>query len=111
MLNDKRIDMSQLVPTSKMALKTSCLRACNNDIERATKLYEYMTADLPDLPDLDPVVPSVMDRVFGGANDVIGWINEHQGEIMQGINLIKSIKAPAATPAPAVPPIPSIKSL
>ena len=37
--------MESIVPTSKMSLKASCMRACKNDIKQATELYDFFVKD------------------------------------------------------------------
>lgn len=110
MMPRNKIDMSMIVPTSKMSLKLSCLAACGNDIERATQLYQFMTADLQDLPDVDPVRPSGMERVMASADGILGWIGGHQAEIIQGIGIIRGLAqnttAGAAAQVANVAPIP-----
>ena len=103
-------DTSKLIPTSKIALKLSCLSACANDIEKADRLYEYMTRDLKDLPDSEPTMPSGIQRFKMGADDIIGWVSEHKDLIQQGIGLIQGLRKPAsaAVGVANVPPIPKI---
>ena len=105
-------DTEKLIPTSKIALKLSCLNACENDIEKAEKLYGYMVNDLKDLPDTEPVVPSGIQRFKMGADDIIGWISEHKDLIQQGIGLLQGLKKPtsALKGVAGVSPIPNINA-
>ena len=102
-------DTEKLIPTSKISLKLSCLNACNNDIEKADKLYEYMTRDLKDLPDTEPMMPSGIQRLKMGADDIIGWIDEHKDLFQQGIAFIQGLRGKATSVIPdGVPPIPKM---
>lgn len=106
-------DASKIVPTSKIALKLSCLRACDNDIERSEKLYDYMMKDLKDIPDCEPTLPSGIQRFKTSADDIIGWVSEHKDLIQQGIGLIQGLRSKGAAAAAVggltdVPPIPKI---
>ena len=47
MIFKKKIDMAQIIPTSKMSLKNSCIRACGNDLKAASELYEFYMKDSP----------------------------------------------------------------
>lgn len=102
-------DASKLIPTSKIALKLSCLNACNNDIGKAEELYEYMTKDLTNLPDSEPTMPSGIQRFKMGADDIIGWVSEHKDLIQQGIGLIQGLrKSGGASGVAGVAPIPKM---
>lgn len=107
--------MECLKLTSKASLKMSCLRACDNDIEQADKLYSFIAADLAELPDFDPIQPSGFEAVKSVADDILSWINGHREDIAQGVSLINAIRnkagaAPVAASSviPDVPPIPKV---
>ena len=107
--NRTTFDINKLIPTSKMALKLSCLNACNNDIGKADQLYEYMTRDLKELPDVEPTMPSGLQRFKMGADDIIGWVTEHKDLIQQGIGLIQGFrKTSGASGVAGVAPIPKL---
>lgn len=89
--------------TSKMALKMSCLVACKNDINEAERLYDFLTKDITDLPDLDPVRPTVMQQVKQGADELFGWLNAHGEDIAKGWSMIQSLRG-GAVPTPSAPP-------
>ena len=102
-------DTNKIIPTSKLSLKLSCLDACNYDMERADKLYEYMTRDLKNLPDTEPTMPSGIQRFKMGADDIIGWVDEHKDLIQQGIAFIQGLRGKTASVIPnGVPPIPKM---
>ncbi|MBQ5844265.1 MAG: hypothetical protein IIW52_05360 [Alistipes sp.] len=103
-----QIDITQIMPTSKMALKISCLNACKNDIAEAERLYDYFTKDIGELPDFEPVRPTVIQQVKQGADELFGWLNAHGEDIAKGWSMIQSLRGvttPTAPPAD-VPPIP-----
>lgn len=95
-----------------MTLKLSCLAACGHDVDKAERLYNYLAADLTELPDVDPVLPSTMERVISGADTVAGWFSAHQGDIMQAIATLRGLRSATGaqtavnTAAAGVPPIP-----
>lgn len=109
MFNRRPIDIGQIVPTSKISLKMSCLSACNNDVDAAQKLYAYIASDLKELPDIEPLRPTILQQ----ADSVLGWFGQHREEFAQGLSMIQNLRAqaPAAPPAPpaqvAPPPNPN----
>ena len=52
MFGQNKINMTAIRPTSKIALKISCLQACGNDLEKAERLYDFVAKDM-ELPDFD----------------------------------------------------------
>ena len=104
-----KVDISQIMATSKMSLKLSCLRACNNNLSEAEKLYDYLVRDIADLPDVDPIPPTTMQQIKQSAEEIFGWVNSHSEDIAKGWSFIQMMRgnAPtAATPPANVPPIP-----
>ena len=98
-------------PTSKVSLKMSCLYTCNGDVEKAEKLYKFLSDGLDDLPTFDAVQPTTMQQIKDGAVQTFGWINQNQDTIMNWIGVIKDMfgkggKGNAVLPTAA--PIPSI---
>lgn len=100
-----------LRPTSKASLKMQCLLTCNGDLEKATKLYDFMIKDMEDLPMFDVQPPTTMQQVKETIGQGMGWLKENQNEIMQGIEWIRSMFGKGggmppngATPSP-IPPI------
>jgi DNA-binding protein Fis len=88
MFKRNRINMSNLVTTSKLSLKMSCLQACNNDVAKATQLYNYI-ADGLDLPDVEPMPISGMQKVMGSLDSVVDWLEGHQPQIEKAVTLIQ----------------------
>ena len=106
------IDVARIRPTSKLSLKMSCLVACNNNIEEAERLYNFMADGLDALPDFDPVKPSTFEQIRGGANELFGWIGAHKDDIMQGVQFFQALRGrgvpvpPVAAPPTDIPPLP-----
>lgn len=100
-------------PTSKAALKMQCLYSCNGDIDKATRLYDYLTKGMEDLPTYDPVQPTTMQQFKDGAMQTFDWINKNQDTILSWVDMIRGMfnKGGGSVPpeAPASP-IPSINS-
>lgn len=99
-----------IIPTSKVSLKTSCLRACANDIEKAEKLYDFFVKDLKEIPDFDPVPPTLFEQAKGTLGDLFGWVENNQDRLIGAYQLIQQFRGGGAAPIPQppvdVPPIP-----
>lgn len=98
-------------PTSKAALKMQCLYSCNGDIDKATRLYDYLIKGMEDLPIYDPIHPTTMQQFKDGAMQTFDWINKNQDTILSWVDMIRGMfnKGGGSVP-PAAPasPIPSI---
>lgn len=97
-----QIDLARIQPSSKMSLKMSCLAACGNNIEEAQKLYDFIAADI-NLPDTDVMPPSGFEKFKSSAESIFGWIGEHKETLMEGFNMIQSLRG-AQVVTPYVPP-------
>lgn len=109
MFGKKEIDTTQIMATSRIGLKLSCLHACNNNLTEAEKLYDFLVKDIADLPDLEPMRPTVVQQIKQGADEIFGWVNNHSEDFVKGWQLIQAMRGTApmtATPPANVPPIP-----
>ena len=112
MFGNNRIDMNEIIPTSKMSLKMSCIRACNNDVNKATELYDFLAKDIASLPDFDVKPPSTFAQIKGVAEDIFVWVDQNQDKIIGAYNFIMNARAgapinvPSGVPPADVPPIP-----
>lgn len=89
--NKKQLEMIQaLRPTSKATLKMQCLIICKADIDEANKLYEYFAKDMPELPDYDPVAPTVLDNTKNIANGIVKWLGENKNTLVNAYEMIRS---------------------
>lgn len=109
--HDSDIDIDMIVTTSKMSLKASCIRACNNDVEKAERLYDYFIKDIKDIPDFDVKPPSAMEQIRSITGDVFGWVEKNQDKLIDAYNLFQSIRGGQPIniptgPVEGVPPIP-----
>ena len=110
--NKIKKDMIQNIrPTSKIALKMSCLYTCNGDVDDAEKLYKFLSDGLEDLPTFDVQQPTTMQQIKDGAVQTFAWLNDNQETIMNWVGMIKQMfnKGGGATSTPtASAPIPPI---
>lgn len=100
--NNTQIDLTQIRPSSKISLKMSCLAACGNNVEEAQKLYDFIASDI-NLPDTDVMPPSGFEKFKSSAESIFGWIGEHKETLMEGFNMIQSLRG-AQVVTPSVPP-------
>lgn len=110
MFNKKEIRLDMVVPTSKIALKTSCIKACQGDLEKAERLYAFFVSDLKELPDFDVVPPSPVQQARDMFVNVFSWVDQNQDKIAGYYNLFQQMRqgyAPSSAPIPDVPPIPT----
>lgn len=98
------IDVNTISVSSKMSLKASCIRACNNDIDKAEKLYDFFVKDIKDLPDFDVVPPSTFDQIKGMAGDIFGWVDQNQDKLIGAYNFIQNMRMGGSVGTPAGPP-------
>jgi len=90
--NDRRMEefLQNFVPTSKMQLKKTCLWYTHGDIKKAQEMFEYYSKDL-NLPDFDPVQPSVFDQVKDNSLGLFNWIKENRDDIINTIQYVSSL--------------------
>lgn len=110
----KQLEMIQAIrPSSKATLKMQCLMVCKGDIDEANKLYDYFAKDMPELPDYDPVQPTLMQNTKQTVKDLMAWANENKDTLAQTYEFFRSIIqnrslppiAPEATTAEPLTPI------
>ena len=78
------------VPTSKAQLIQVAMYMNKGDVQKAQEFVDFYAKNL-DLPDFDPITPTFMQQVKGGASELYSWIKENQGDIVQGYQFIQSI--------------------
>lgn len=83
----------------------SCLQACNNDIDKASKLYNYIAEGM-DLPDMTPRPPSTFEQIRQGAEEVLQWANAHQNEFVNAFTIIQNLRGKAGAVSEQLPNMP-----
>lgn len=94
-------------PTSKIALKSSCLEACKGDLNEAQKLYEYYMKDLKDIPDFDYTPKSTMEEARETIGNAVSWAVDNKESLMTIFQAFRGGGAPSAHIPANVPPIPT----
>ena len=100
------------VPTSKAQLLQIAMFLNNGNISKAQEMFDFYSKNL-DLPDFDPVAPTFVQQVKGGASEIYTWIKENQSDIVQGYQFIQSIiknkgELPSIGIEPTAEPLPPI---
>lgn len=83
--------IKMISPTSKASLKTTCLLMADGDIDKAERLYDYFTRDMPEIPPYDAPTPTMMDNVKNGVNSIFSLFGQHKDSLSQGYDIIRSI--------------------
>ena len=87
---DKKM-VNNVRPTSKIALKQSCLMIAKGDLELAEKLYDFYIKDMDDLPTFDVVPPTTLQQLKDGAMQTFSWLNQNQEQVMNWVGIIKDM--------------------
>lgn len=87
----KRMDfLADFVPTSKAQLMRVCFFYHNGDVKKAQEMYNFFSQGI-DLPDRDPLPPSLFEQVKNGVADLASFIKNNQDDLIQGYNLIHTM--------------------
>ena len=98
------------VPTSKAQLIQVAMYFNGGDLKKAQEMFDFYAKNL-DLPDFDPIAPSLMQQVTSGASNLFEWVKANRGDIIQGVQFVqgviqnKGFFPTVATAAEELPPI------
>lgn len=96
--------ISMIKPTSKAALKQSCLFLANLDVDKAERMYDFLVKGMKDMPDVEPETRPFIQNFGEQANAVLGWLRENQDMLGQGLSFIRGVVKGKAPSSP-LPPI------
>jgi hypothetical protein len=110
----KKINLAMIDPSSKIALKMSCLQSANGDVSKAQELYNYLVDGIDSMPDFPIAKPSTMQQIQQTANGVFTWLKENQQDILNIVGIVKqlgggNVAQAAAQAAEAIPPLTPIE--
>lgn len=89
--NKKKMEFIQsYIPTSKAQLVQVAMWYHKGDIGKAQEMVDFYTKNL-DLPDFDPIAPTLIQQVKGGVSELYTWIKENQNELVNGYQLVQSL--------------------
>lgn len=103
----KRMEFIQkYVPTSKAQLIQVAMWYHRGNIEKAQEMVDFYTKNM-ELPDFDPVAPTLFQQMRGGASELFSWIKENQSDLVQGYQFIQSIIKNKGEVVPLGSPLPT----
>lgn len=80
-------------PTSKAALKQQCLFLSNLDVDKASKMYDFLIKDMEEIPSVEPASQSFLQNFGTQANGVVAWFRENKDVVSDGVNFVRGILA------------------
>ena len=106
----RRLNMAQqgIMATSKTSLKMQCLFCAKGDLKEAKELYDFLAADMPNLPETDPIPPTWVDNTKNTVNGLMSWFKENQDTLAQGYDFIQSVIQKRKATVVDNPPLPNI---
>jgi hypothetical protein len=66
--------------------------ACGNDLERAEKLYSFLSDGMDSIPDFDVPKPTTFEQIKNGAGQFFGWIKDNKEDIVGAYNFIQQMR-------------------
>lgn len=107
----KKINLRMIDPSSKIALKMSCLQTANGDVKKAQELYAFLSDGMETMPEYPVQQPSVMQQFKETVGGLFSFVKENQNDVMQAWNFIQSMRGgqsivPPMPPA-EIPPLPN----
>lgn len=97
-------------PSSKMALRMTCLQQANGDVKKAKELYDYLSEGMENMPEYPVQQPSFMQQAQQTVGSLFGWVKENQNDLVQAWNFVQSMRGgqPIGAPMPGIAPVPSV---
>lgn len=93
-------------PSSKIALKLSCLQSTNGDVEKAQALYAFLSDGIVSMPDFPIAKPTTMQQIQNTANGLFSWIKDNQQDIMNIVGVVQQLRGGnVAQAANSIPPL------
>lgn len=82
--------LQNFVPTSKAQLIQVAMYMNKGDVAKAQEFVDFYAKNL-DLPDFDPVAPTLLQQVKSGASGLFGWVKENKEDLVQGWQFVHDI--------------------
>ena len=108
MFKRRKIDLSMINPSSKIALKLSCLQQTNGDVKKAEELYNFLADGIESMPDYPSQQPSVLQQIQQTAGGIFNWVKENQGDIVNAYNFMQQVRNGVSSASSAVSDIPPL---
>ena len=108
-------NMEMIRTTSKDALKRSLMQMYQGDVATMERMYDFYMKDMQNVPDFDPVAPSMLQQAKTTIGDLFGWAEANQEKLVGAYNLFRAMKSgepisavSASAPVADVPPLPKL---
>lgn len=108
-------NMEMIRTTSKDALKRSLMQMYQGDVATMERMYDFYMKDMQNVPDFDPVAPSMLQQAKTTIGELFGWADANQDKLVGAYNLFRTIRSgepistvSAAAPVADVPPLPKL---
>lgn len=101
----KRDMIPKISFSSRASLKKEALLLAKGDVEYATKIYNFLAQDMDDIPTYDVIPPTAFENVKNTASQIFGWVKDNKDDILQGIDMLRSLKkGGGSAPLASMPP-------
>lgn len=107
--------MEMIRTTSKDALKRSLMQMYQGDVATMERMYDFYMKDMQNVPDFDPVAPSMLQQAKTTIGDLFGWADANQEKLVGAYNLFRAMKSgepisavSVSAPVADVPPLPKL---
>jgi hypothetical protein len=109
-------NMDMIRTTSKDALKRSLMQMYQGDVATMERMYDFYMKDMENVPDFDPVPPSMMQQAKETLGGLFNWADANQDKLIGAYNLFRAMKSGepignvgvAAAPVADIPPLPKL---
>ena len=81
------------IPTSKAQLIQVAMWYHKGDTMKAQEMIDFYVKNIPNLPDFDPVAPTIAQQVKGTASGLYNWIKENKGDIIETYQFVQGVIA------------------
>ena len=85
------------------------------DVATTERMYDFYMKDMQNVPDFDPVAPSMLQQAKTTIGDLFGWADANQEKLVGAYNLFRAMKSgepisavSASAPVADVPPLPKL---
>ena len=75
-------NMEMIRTTSKDALKRSLMQMYQGDVATMERMYDFYMKDMQNVPDFDPVAPSMLQQAKTTIGDLFGWADANQEKLV-----------------------------
>lgn len=105
MFGRKKINLKMINTSSKIALKMTCIQSCNGDLDKAERLYKFLSDGMDSIPEFEQPKPTAMQQASQAVGSAMRWVKENKDDLMQAWNFFQTMRGGATIPTAAPPPV------